>query len=129
MKMNDENPQKKSIDGNVMFFSVVSICIYTLGIGLYKCLYRDNKWIFDQLSFGDAVGIFCLSLGFTFISFLFWIILGLAFLKYFRGHKEIDMPVSYSELDDSHRSPQHWSVAVFVCGFGAAMLYLKLINY
>lgn len=124
-----ENSRKMPKDSDVMIFSMISICLLTLGIALFKCLRRENGWRFAELSFGDSVGIFCLSLGFLFLSYLFWGLLGLAVLKYIRGHEEIDMPVAYSELDDGRQSPQHWSVGAFVCGSGAAMLYLVIAKY
>jgi hypothetical protein len=125
----DNAARKKNVDIDIMVFSMMSLCLISLGMALYKCFYRENGWRFNEFSFGDAVGAFCLSLGFLFFSYLFWGVLGLAILKYIRGYKEIDMPVAYSELDDARQSPQHWSVGAFVCGFGAAMLYLVIINY
>ena len=125
----DGPPPEKAKDSAVMVYSMMAICLSTLGIALYKCLHKESGWRFNELSFGDMAGIFCLSIGFLFISYLFWGVLGLAALKHLRGHKEINMPAAYSELDDTRQSPQHWSVGAFVCGFGAAMLYLVIINY
>ncbi len=124
----DISPERKR-DGAIMIYVMMAICFISLMMALWKCLKREGAWRFAELSFGDFIGISCLSLGFLFASFLFWSMIGLAVLKYMRGHDHIDMPISYSELDNARQEPQHWSVGTFVSGCGAAILYMLIINY